>query len=49
MKSLLKLNTSMQMIIVFAMWTNLETYKLLMKNLMLKNKHLGEEILPKTL
>lgn len=39
----------MQMIIVFVMWTNLETYKLLMKNLMMKNKHSVEEILPKTL
>lgn len=39
----------MQMIIVFVMWTNLETYKLLMKNLMMRNNHSGEEILPKTL
>ena len=34
------------MITVSATWTSLETYKYLVKNFRMKNKHFGEEIKP---
>ena len=48
-ESLRKLNTSIEMIAVSATWIRLETYKYLVKNFRMKNKHFGEEILSKPL